>query len=419
VNEERFDDLTRALATSRISRWQVLKTFGAVAALGFLETLSPLRTPFAVAASCPNKNCTVDPEDANNLCTSCTEVEKYIESTGVKGAISGKTYPGWVGVTEAKWKVKQKGPPAVKGPYRCSCKAKGKKNELCYKGKYKFEASVENEDREIRWVPNPPVPKRCKTKCDKAITAWCKKVDKHEQRHVRENNKIVKEANKGNAKFADLTPTFVGCANTTADAKKEMQKKAQEYTDSLPNKLDAESQKRGKKFHGTPAGRQLPPPCKSCQCSETCGGVKCSPGEACCNGKCVNTQTDSNNCGTCGKKCATGQACKQGQCVGTCGNTGNTCPAGQVCCNGQCVDTTNDRRNCGGCGNTCNPAQDCKEGQCTNKCNDADSGPPCYRPDGSFIGCCDPGAVCCTGGNKAWCCRIKCDPDIIESCLFF
>jgi len=359
MNQERFDQLTRSLATNRLSRWQVLTTFGAVAALSFLETLSPLRTPLAaVAASCPNKNCTVDPEDDNNLCTSCTEVKTYIKSTGVKGAISGNTYPGWVGVTEAKWEVKRKGLPAVKGPYRCSCKAKGKKNKWCYKGTYKFEARVQNEDREIRWVPDPPVPKRCKTKCDKAIEAWCAKVDKHEQHHVRENNKIVKEANKGNAKFADLTPTFVGCANTKAGAKKEMENKAKEYNAGGPNeenplplwkKLDAESQKRGEAFHRTPAGRPLPPPCKSCQCSETCGpnGVSCPPDKpTCCEGVCVNVNVgvvidgEYRHCGRCGTSCGPGSTC------GLSVNRGITCPdpVDGVCSPGMCC----------GCGAGCN-----------------------------------------------------------------
>lgn len=42
-----------------------------------------------------------------------------------------------------------------------------------------------------------------------------------------------------------------------------------------------------------------------------------------CNNKCVNTQTDSSNCGACSTACKTGEACSAGKCTvtATCGNS--------------------------------------------------------------------------------------------------
>ncbi|MBI3295705.1 MAG: hypothetical protein HYZ71_13345 [Deltaproteobacteria bacterium] len=39
-----------------------------------------------------------------------------------------------------------------------------------------------------------------------------------------------------------------------------------------------------------------------------------NPGETKCSGKCVNLQTDNNNCGSCGNVCPTGQSCSSGTC---------------------------------------------------------------------------------------------------------
>lgn len=67
-----------------------------------------------------------------------------------------------------------------------------------------------------------------------------------------------------------------------------------------------------------------------------------SPGPDCCWGKCVNVDTDRQNCGRCGKCCRYGQAC----------------------CGGCCVDVLFDPMNCGCCGNKCMPGASCKYGMC-------------------------------------------------------
>jgi Stigma-specific protein, Stig1 len=376
MNQERFDGLARGLATNRLSRWQVLKAVGAVASLGFLETLSPLRTPFAVAAACPNNNCRRDPISENNRCRTCDEMGNHYVNKGVKDS-AGTYHKGHIGWTKPTWYVTDPA-PSVEGPY------KNASGEWCYRARYNFKASVTSKVRTIRWVPKPPPPKRCKKKCDKAIKQWCAANDAHERRHVQDNQKIVNEANAGTAKFEldSLNPNpFVGCDIDQTVAKQEVLSQAKQYRDGLIDQLNAESEKRGKDFHSTPEGGVFPDPCGPCD-SCKCGpkGVTCPPDKAdFCNGKCVNTQTDSNNCGKCGKKCATGQACKQGQCV-------------MENCKPQLASCANDFECCSASG-LAGHSGICCGGHCFQSC-----------PSGCVSGEPPAGKECCRGGTGGVCC---------------
>ncbi len=76
-----------------------------------------------------------------------------------------------------------------------------------------------------------------------------------------------------------------------------------------------------------------------------------------CEGRCVDTQTDNTNCGTCGNPCdpsSVGTVCSAGVCQ---------CPIPQSVCGNKCVDTTKDNSNCGFCAHNCqgNP---CTAGIC-------------------------------------------------------
>jgi hypothetical protein len=45
------------------------------------------------------------------------------------------------------------------------------------------------------------------------------------------------------------------------------------------------------------------------------GGGGCPSGQTKCKGTCVNLQTNSQNCGSCGHVCASGQVCCNGTCT--------------------------------------------------------------------------------------------------------
>jgi hypothetical protein len=188
------------------------------------------------------------------------------------------------------------------------------------------------------------------------------------------------------------------------------------------------------------------------------GGAGCSgPGEVLCDGICVNTQTDTGNCGMCGNDCAdlpnvdpNSVSCVDGMCViGACvvnwancdqlppngcetnTTTGDDCGACDVMCskptpvcapdpNGQygcadgcpagtptlcgtsCVDLQTDEVNCNMCGNVCpdvpHGQPSCVGGVCGFICN------PGYMSDGTACvdidecalntDTCDPNATC-------------------------
>ena len=99
-----------------------------------------------------------------------------------------------------------------------------------------------------------------------------------------------------------------------------------------------------------PEGQINKPPTGQCGCQEVPGGVL-----QICGNKCVDTLSDEDNCGTCGKACASGQACTGGQCT--------QCPAGQH--EGTISGAPACVPNCGG-GQTNNPDTgecECRAGQ--------------------------------------------------------
>jgi hypothetical protein len=101
------------------------------------------------------------------------------------------------------------------------------------------------------------------------------------------------------------------------------------------------------------AGVQAAPPCPS--------------GQIRCNDVCVDTKTDTQNCGHCGVVCPTGMQCINGKC----GQGGGPCQAGQTRCKGRCVDLRSDVNNCGACGVVCGTGRVCSAGSCqASTCSD-------------------------------------------------
>lgn len=74
-----------------------------------------------------------------------------------------------------------------------------------------------------------------------------------------------------------------------------------------------------------PLGNGFPCPCGTCQ-----HGVCTSdePGKTCCSNAKVDTKSDVNNCGSCGRQCGAAEACFDGRCVKGCAPTETACNLG-------------------------------------------------------------------------------------------
>jgi Cys-rich repeat protein len=111
--------------------------------------------------------------------------------------------------------------------------------------------------------------------------------------------------------------------------------------------------------------------CQGGSCIASCSAQNpCGSGNECCTQRCVNEQTDVNNCGSCGHTCGSGESCCGGQCTtlttqANCGACGTACGAGSACCGGSCQSTTTLQQ-CGACGVACGTDQFCDGTQCQN-----------------------------------------------------
>ena len=119
--------------------------------------------------------------------------------------------------------------------------------------------------------------------------------------------------------------------------------------------------------------------CGTCTAPQTCGGGgaanvcgTCPAGSMLCNGTCVDTQTDDDNCGGCNNPCSTGTTCagKASAAPASWWTASAARPGTMNVCNGTC------------CSASCAPDGSC----CAAVCNGACCSSPCL-PDGS---CCSP-----------------------------
>ncbi|BBH00714.1 Stigma-specific Stig1 family protein [Prunus dulcis] len=85
------------------------------------------------------------------------------------------------------------------------------------------------------------------------------------------------------------------------------------------------------------------PPAITCDKYSKLCQVSGSAGPDCCNKKCVDRNTDTANCGKCGRKCN----------------------YAEICCEGKCVNPNSDNENCGSCNNTCKKGTSCAFGMCS------------------------------------------------------
>ena len=131
----------------------------------------------------------------------------------------------------------------------------------------------------------------------------------------------------------------------------------------------------------------------TCPANQVCqgGACGCAAPLSLCAQSCADTESDSNNCGACGKSCTApphaSPVCKAGSCaIGGCDMQYGDCD-GEVA-NGCETDLLSDASNCGKCAHGCQY-------------------PPCAS--GTCTGVCSPGATQCDGlvlktcnGNAQW-----------------
>lgn len=97
-----------------------------------------------------------------------------------------------------------------------------------------------------------------------------------------------------------------------------------------------------------------------------CVTSACSAPEAECDGRCIDVESNSDNCGRCGNRCEDGSGCVAGECV-----PGAECAEGTADCNADpadgCETAIGTRTDCSGCGEACDDGQQCVA-------NDSESG---------------------------------------------
>jgi glucosylceramidase len=98
----------------------------------------------------------------------------------------------------------------------------------------------------------------------------------------------------------------------------------------------------------------------------TGGSVSCPPGQMASGTTCIDTTSDSNNCGGVGIPCLGGHTCQGGVC---------RCPSGLLECNGSCV--ASDASHCGSCTMMCTGSEVCSGGTCTATCAGTVCGTAC------------------------------------------
>ncbi len=88
-------------------------------------------------------------------------------------------------------------------------------------------------------------------------------------------------------------------------------------------------------------------------------GTSCGIYRDLCDGACIPTNTDPDNCGGCGVVCGGEEVCFGGRCI-------EGCQSGLDECDRRCVDTRSNSDNCGVCGNACGAGEGCVDEECVD-----------------------------------------------------
>ena len=136
---------------------------------------------------------------------------------------------------------------------------------------------------------------------------------------------------------------------------------------------------------------------------ETCSNL----GLACCGpyppGRCVDLESDNNDCGECGKKCSKSQSCIQGRCECDSADT-MSMDAEEYAAGATAVQALGPTEPCGD--SCCGPCQTCDNGTCRtcNQCESCDANGNCVPlPNAQPCGdaCCGSCQVCDNGTCRA------------------
>jgi hypothetical protein len=87
----------------------------------------------------------------------------------------------------------------------------------------------------------------------------------------------------------------------------------------------------------------------------------CAPGIDLCGATCTDLARDPGNCGACGAACAADRFCTTDAGSTACTDS---CPGGFAACGRSCVALATDRYHCGACGHACGAGESCRDGAC-------------------------------------------------------
>jgi len=115
---------------------------------------------------------------------------------------------------------------------------------------------------------------------------------------------------------------------------------------------------------------------------------ECADGKSCCDGDCIDPQTNPLHCGACGNNCQ-GKNCREGACV--CKNGSALCAADDECCSGTCFQIEGPPFRPA----RCTPVEECAPGE--TKCNDTCVSLGTDAHCGACGDACQNGTTCCGG----------------------
>jgi hypothetical protein len=288
MNQERFDDLTRALATKRFSRGKVLKTFAVATVVGLLELHKsgvveakpkpPKDKKCKVDTECVFPNLPPEPGEHQGHCCKGTCIDTFYDRNNCGGCENACTGPN-------------------------VCCAFGDSFGTC--------TDVRKDVENCGFCGNQCVWRNEGEVCSDIGSTFprCTCVDSNGQPYRKSGvccNYIIDEDGNRQCDSASCTdlsddPNNCGECDNVCKAPKT------KCVDSQCVACDEES---------CPPTQSWNKETCACECPSgrtECGNICCPSGQECCNGACKDTDNDPDNCRTCGNVCSSG-VCELGVC---------------------------------------------------------------------------------------------------------